>query len=71
MISKDKITEIFCCIDDFTQVFEQSLENSLISSGKKTRRRKFKMSKGEILYLSCEKSLHRTQVFRFHTHTSM
>ena len=52
MISKDKITEIFCTIDDFTQVFEQSLEKRLISTGKKTRKRKFRMSKGEILTIT-------------------
>ena len=52
MISKDKITEIFCTIDDFTQVFEQSLEKRLISTGKNTRKRKFRMSKGEILTIT-------------------
>lgn len=52
MISKDKITEIFCSIDDFTIVFETALEKSVISSGKKTRKRKFKMSKGEIITIT-------------------
>ena len=37
MISIDKITEIFCSIDDFTLIFKKSIEKSLISSGNKTK----------------------------------
>jgi hypothetical protein len=64
MISKDKITEIFCTIDDFAQVFEKSLEKSLISSGKKRRRRKFKMSKGEILTITVLFHLSNVRTFK-------
>jgi len=52
MISKDKITEIFCSIDDFTLIFESSLKKGIISSVKKVRKRKFKMSKGEIMTIT-------------------
>jgi len=52
MISKDKITEIFCSIDDFTLIFESALKKGAISSTKKTRKRKFKMSKGEIMTIT-------------------
>lgn len=52
MISKDKITEIFCSIDDFTLIFESTLKKGTISSAKKTRKRKFKMSKGEIMTIT-------------------
>lgn len=52
MISKDKITEIFCSIDDFSMIFETALEKSTISTGKNTRKRKFKMSKGEIMTIT-------------------
>ncbi len=52
MISKDKITEIFCSIDDFTLIFESVLKKGTISSAKKTRKRKFKMSKGEIMTIT-------------------
>jgi len=31
IISKDKITEIFCSIDDFCKVFEPALTKKLIS----------------------------------------
>jgi len=52
MISIDKITKIFCSIDDFCNVFEPALNKRLISSGKKTRNRKFKMSTSEILTIT-------------------
>jgi hypothetical protein len=52
MISKDKVTEIFCSIDDFSLIFESAIEKGTISSGKKTRNRKFKMSKGEIMTIT-------------------
>lgn len=52
MISKDKITEIFCSIDDFCLVFEPALNKKLISSGKRTRNRKSTMSMSEILTIS-------------------
>ena len=52
MISKDKITEIFCSIDDFCLVFEPALEKRQLSTGKKTRKRKFTMSTSEIITIT-------------------
>jgi hypothetical protein len=52
MISKDKITQIFCSIDDFCLVFEPALQKRQLSTGKKTRRRKFKMSTSEIVTIT-------------------
>lgn len=52
MISKDKITEIFCSIDDFCLVFEPALRKRELSSGKQTRNRKFVMSKSEIITIT-------------------
>lgn len=52
MISKDKITEIFCSIDDFCLVFNPALENRLLSTGKKTRKSKFTMSTSEIVTIT-------------------
>lgn len=52
MISTDKITEIFCSIDDFCNVFEPTLEQRSLTNGKKKRNRAFKMSKSEILTIT-------------------
>lgn len=52
MISKDKITEIFCSIDDFCLVFEPALEKRQLSTGKRTRKRKFTMSTSEIVTIT-------------------
>ncbi len=52
MISIDKVTDIFCSIDDFCQVFEPALQKRLISNGKKKRKRAFKMSVSEILTIT-------------------
>lgn len=52
MISTDKITTIFCSIDDFCLVFEPALKKKQLSTGKKTRNRKFKMSTSEILTIT-------------------
>src|SRR5690606_28660593 len=52
MISKDKITEIFCSIDDFCKVFGPAFQKKLISDGKKHRNRAFSMSTGEILTIT-------------------
>jgi hypothetical protein len=49
MISKGKITEIFCSIDDFCLVFEPALAKRQLSTGKRTRKRKFTMTTSEIL----------------------
>lgn len=52
MISKDKITEIFCSIDDFCLVFEPALQKRQLSTGEKTRKRKFTMSTSEIVTIT-------------------
>lgn len=52
MISKDKITEIFCSVDDFCVVFEPALEKRQLSTGKKTRKRRFTMSTSEIVTIT-------------------
>jgi hypothetical protein len=52
MISKDKITEIFCSIDDFCLVFDPALQKRQLSSGKKTRKRKFVMTTIEIVTIT-------------------
>lgn len=52
MISKDKITEIFCSIDDFCLVFEPAIEKRQLSTGKKTRKRKFTMCTSEIVTIT-------------------
>ena len=52
MISKDKITQIFCSIDDFCLVFEPALQKRQITTGKKTRKRKFTMSMSEIVTIT-------------------
>lgn len=52
MISTDKVTAIFCSIDDFCNVFEPALKKKQLSSGKKTRKRKFKMSTSEVLTIT-------------------
>ena len=52
MISKDKITKIFCSIDDFCLVFEPELQKRQLSTGKMTRKRKFTMSMSEIVTIT-------------------
>ncbi|VAW13091.1 Mobile element protein, partial [hydrothermal vent metagenome] len=52
MISTDKITTVFCSIDDFCLVFEPALKKKELSTGKRTRNRKFKMSTSEILTIT-------------------
>jgi hypothetical protein len=52
MISTDKITEIFCSIDDFCIVFEPALQKRLLSTGKKTRNRAFTMSMSEVVTIT-------------------
>lgn len=52
MISKDKITEIFCSIDDFCLVFDPALQKRQLSTGKMTRKRKFTMSTSEIVAIT-------------------
>ncbi len=52
MLSTDKITKIFCSIDDFCIVFEPALQKRLLSAGKKTRNRAFTMSTSEIVTIT-------------------
>ena len=39
MISTDKITEIFCCIDEFYIKFEQAQEGHLLEANSSIKRR--------------------------------
>lgn len=52
MISNDKITEIFCSIDDFCLVFEPALRKRQVSTGKNTRNRKSTMAMSEIVTIT-------------------
>jgi len=52
MISTNKITEIFCSIDDFCIVFVPALQKRLLSTGKKTRNRAFTMSVSEVVTIT-------------------
>jgi hypothetical protein len=46
-MNPDKITAIFCPIDDFRKVFEPALNKNLLGDGLKRGNRKFKMSMSE------------------------
>lgn len=50
-ITKDKVTEIFCIIDDFCKEYDSELEKMALLSpdGKKHRMRKWRMSRSEIM----------------------
>ena len=50
-ITKDKITEIFCIIDDFCQEYDKEIARMSIceSDGRKHRNRKWTMSRSEIM----------------------
>ncbi len=48
MLSQDKITRIFCSIDDFCKEFVPIWENQLITAGKK-RLKKSNLSLSEII----------------------
>ena len=50
-ITKDKITEIFCIIDDFCKEYDAEIEKKAISepNGRKHRKRKWAMSRSEIM----------------------
>ncbi len=52
MISTNKITKIFCSIDDFCIVFKPALQKRLLSTGKKTRNRAFTMSVSEVVTIT-------------------
>ncbi|WP_335967355.1 IS982 family transposase [Galbibacter sp. PAP.153] len=51
MISKDKITEIFCVIDDFCKEMNQIIDQNAIvqTTGKKKRNRKSRLSDSEVI----------------------
>lgn len=51
MISNDKITEIFCVLEDFCKEMDQIInENAVVEdTGKKKRKRKSKMSDSEVI----------------------
>ena len=51
MITEDKVTEIFCIIDEFCKFFEQENGKKLLlgSDGKKHRMRKASLSDSEIM----------------------
>lgn len=51
MISIDKLTEIFCIVDDFCIEFDKAKEGHVIenNSNKKTRKRKFTLSDSEVI----------------------
>ena len=50
-ITKDKITEIFCIIDDFCKEYDAEIEKMAISesNGRKHRKRKWAMRRSEIM----------------------
>jgi hypothetical protein len=52
MISLDKITTIFCSIDDFCKVFEPALRKRQLTDGKIKRNRKHTMSMSEVVTLT-------------------
>ena len=50
MLSRDKIIEIFCIVDDFCKEFDSNLkEMTLKADGKKHRNRKASLSDAEII----------------------
>ena len=51
MITKDKVTEIFCIIDEFDKNFESELKKNLlpVTDGKQHRNRKSSLSDSEIM----------------------
>ena len=66
-ITKNKITEIFCIIDDFCQEYDKEIARMSICEpdGRKHRNRKWTMSRSEIWHSKKNDSrLSRTQVRR-------
>ncbi len=51
MITKDKVTEIFCIIDEFDKNFDLELKKNLlpVTDGKQHRNRKASLSDSEIM----------------------
>ena len=52
MLSIYKVTEIFCSIDNFCLFFEPVWIKRQLSTGEKTRKRKFTMSNSEIITIT-------------------
>ena len=55
MITKDKVTEIFCIIDEFCKHFDEENAKKVLISSKVTsrRRRAASMSDSEIMTIFC------------------
>lgn len=51
-MNSDKITAIFCSIDDFCKVFEPAMRQRQLEDGSKRRNRAFKMSMSEVLTIT-------------------
>lgn len=54
MITKDKVTEIFCIIDEFDKNLDMEMRKNLflpseVSGGKRRRNRKGRLSRSEIM----------------------
>lgn len=49
MLTVDKITNIFCAVDDFCIEFDKEIKSKLIQSGNKKRNRKFTLSTSEVI----------------------
>ena len=54
-ITKDKVTELFCIIDEFYKVFDAENAGKLLlgEDGVKRRRRKASLSDSEIMTICC------------------
>ena len=48
----DNLTEVFCLIDDFCQVFEPEREKRLLANGSKKRRRRSGLRSSELMTLA-------------------
>jgi len=48
----ESITELFCLIDDFCQLFEPTWEQHLLTAGTQKRRRKSALSLSELMTLA-------------------
>ena len=65
MISNDKITEIFCIVDDFCKEMIQILDDNSIQANNTVikRKRKCKLSDSEVISIIREFDLNITQFF--------
>ena len=47
---KTNIVDVFCIIDDFSKLFDETIKKKILEEeGKKRRNRKFKMSDSEVM----------------------